>query len=491
MKKTSLKHYLKTALLGFTLPFLLWNCESENVDPVKEQQNKVETVPVNKAIDFFTAKTASRSAKSAGEDYVIPHLEHISQETIINSDALLTVIPATTVYKQHYSRILLLKIDNEIQSLVFSMHASGANTQYFTGEIVITDLQGSFLNGYRVENGQFVSRFRRKEGDENTAAKTGNTVCPVHGECTAESNCILCLQELEEVEVTAESGSSGEIIDIYVGLNDFPGIDEGGDNGPDMGMGWDYGPGDGMDPEDENFCPEGYIKDNNGICIEEDKIINELTGKEKCVNDLLDETGNSYVKDILSKFEGDSEFDIKIESQDKVISTETLEEINGKTSPPKDEAITIKISTDKALNRPVLDVARTLLHEYIHADMFRKLHTKYPTDGDLNFKQTYEAFENSNFNTTPQHETMAALYVDEMTNALKNFHQNALTEDYNYMTNNGTDPLPDSFYEALAWLGLKEHDVQAYIALSDEEKAAMENSLILYYSGTTKNCPNN
>lgn len=34
----------------------------------------------------------------------------------------------------------------------------------------------------------------------------------------------------------------------------------------------------------------------------------------------------------------------------------------------------------------------------IHADIFRKLHTKYPTGGDLDFKQPYEAFKCSNFN---------------------------------------------------------------------------------------------
>ena len=264
--KNKLK-YVRSGLLYSGILFLLWNCQSENVDPLK-QQNTVETVSVDEAINFFTVKTASNSAKSAGEIYAIPHLNHLSQEEIINSDALLTVIPATTVYGAHYSRILLLKIDNEIRSLVFGMYASGEAThEYFTGEILITDLQGNFLNGYRVANGQFVSQFRKKTGIGNIAAKSGNVVCPEHGECNGESGCILCLQELEEVEVTGEAGGSGDGIEVYPGLNDFPGM-EGGDGGPDMSMGWDYGPGEGSSPNNNNDTntEEDLVEENPPSC---------------------------------------------------------------------------------------------------------------------------------------------------------------------------------------------------------------------------------
>jgi len=36
--------------------------------------------------------------------------------------------------------------------------------------------------------------------------------------------------------------------------------------------------------------------------------------------------------------------------------------------------------------------------------------------------------------------------------------------------------------------GLKEHDVQAYLDLTEEEKAALKNALQTYYHDTTKNC---
>lgn len=86
---------------------------------------------------------------------------------------------------------------------------------------------------------------------------------------------------------------------------------------------------------------------------------------------------------------------------------------------------------------------------------------------------------------------MADLYVNSIKDALKSFHKNVLVGDYNYLTNNGSNPLPDSFYEALAWQGLKNVNVKAYTDLSDSKKKELTNSLNAHYHhSTTKNCPN-
>lgn len=140
---------------------------------------------------------------------------------------------------------------------------------------------------------------------------------------------------------------------------------------------------------------------------------------------------------------------------------------------------------------PALGAARTLIHEYIHADMYRKLYTENSLSAaDADFKTTYEAYEAGKFEATSQHNSMADLYVFSIRDALKDFHKNVLTDDYNYLTNNGAIPLPDTFYEALAWQGLKEDNVQAYNDLLGPKKTELTNSLNLYYHSTTKNCPN-
>ena len=120
--------------------------------------------------------------------------------------------------------------------------------------------------------------------------------------------------------------------------------------------------------------------------------------------------------------------------------------------------------------------------------MYRKLYTKdLYTNEVLEFKETYNSFENKNFEPTLQHQTMSKLYLGEMTEAIRNFHQNVMIEDYNWLSDNGTKSL-DGFYEALAWGGLRNHKVQAWL---DKGKDTIDiiNSLNNYYYETTNECP--
>jgi hypothetical protein len=212
--------------------------------------------------------------------------------------------------------------------------------------------------------------------------------------------------------------------------------------------------------------------------------------KIKCLNTKLNSSGNSFIKDILKNFKGESKVNINIESADKVYGP-TGNEVNATTSPIRNGVITIKISSFKAGSAKALEVVRTLIHEYIHADIFRKLNE----DSDLHkypdFKETYNKYKDAKFQPTQHHSTMADLYVNSMRDALKSYHKNVLIGDYNYLTDNGTNPIVDNFYEALAWRGLKGQGVQAYKDLSDAKKLALKTSLEQHHSSTTTNCPNN
>ena len=449
MKKTNLKNYLKTGLLSFTIPFLLWNCESENLDTIERQQNTVETVSVNEAVDFFTAKTAFRSAKSAGEDYVIPHLAHITQEEITNSNALLTVIPATTIYEEHYSRILLLKINNQIQSLVFSMHASGnASQAYFSGEIIITDLEGNFVNGYRVANGLITTQLRKANTAAKTfsAAKNNNVVCPDHGECTEGSNCVLCLQELEEVVVGAGSGNSGGQVQ-YVDLNDFPGIDEGGADGPDMGLDWDYGPGEGASPDDNN--------------AEENIVIDPQFSQDyPCQSDIVQQAYGlcspltQLILDIFEANEGTnlvykSFSDAQMQSAGSEITayTNTVYFYNPVTHTCD---VTVRIRESYLETATDLSIVRTVLHESLHATFVYMLEeglltlpdgTADPDFADLvNAHLDYISDLPANLNKA-HHELMVSFVGDIATSLSEYGQQNG----YN---------LSPQFYNDMAWAGL-------------------------------------
>lgn len=131
-----------------------------------------------------------------------------------------------------------------------------------------------------------------------------------------------------------------------------------------------------------------------------------VTGKEECLNSKLTSNGNDYVKDLLKNFQGESEFDIHISSKSNVYTSDGTE-VNGLTSYRNgSKDIFIEINSNLAKSRISLGVARTILHEYIHVDMFRKMNSKQLLNlEELNFKLVYEHFENKNFETSQtQHE---------------------------------------------------------------------------------------
>ena len=486
MKKTRLKSYLTTGLLSFIFLFLLWNCENEPAGTFEAYPDAIATVSVGEAVSFFTVETTSKTTKTDKKDYIIPHLSQISQEDILNSDALVTVIPATTKYGNHYSRILLLKINNEIQSLVFSMYASdNINSQYFTGEILITSLQGNFLNGYRVENGRFVSQFRKK--DTNTAAKTGNVVCPEHGECNGESDCILCLQELDEVEVTAEPGGAGEGIEIYPGLNDFPGIDEGGENGPDTGMAWDYGPGEGVAPEEE--------EEN----VEDQVVIDTTFANTPCLMAVYEQMGGSTTfENYLKNFDGSfSVADLRFSTDDN-FANNFQDYINAMaiTTPPiTTNIINIVFNIDNntpgnILEEPDIFKAVAMIHEVLHAEMYRKMldavraaemnqttlnwttwsseefYNNYLNSLENRYFGIFDYFTRYNYGVPTdenpndwQHQQMAQHYRDIVKQSLTDYAP-VLTEVQK---------------DALSWIGLDSADIVAWQNLTPEEQIAIKN----------------
>ena len=85
---------------------------------------------------------------------------------------------------------------------------------------------------------------------------------------------------------------------------------------------------------------------------------------------------------------------------------------------------------------------------------------------------------------------MGALYLNSMRDALKAFHKEVLTNDYNkFISLFGAAP-SNNYYEALAWRGLKEHEVKAFTDLSAEKVNALKNE-DLKIDFSLKECPKN
>ncbi|QCX54401.1 hypothetical protein [Elizabethkingia sp. JS20170427COW] len=184
---------------------------------------------------------------------------------------------------------------------------------------------------------------------------------------------------------------------------------------------------------------------------------------------------NQYLSNFDSRFSvAHLQFDVKN------LSNSTT---NAETDPPTGYWIKIKINSNN-LNRPTLDIARTFMHEIIHAEIFRLLLSLAPTsNGSINTTTLLQMLKNSDYPglldyyvryggvNGMQHEQMAAHYRGIIKNFLKQI-DNSIT---------------DSQADAIAWVGLK--NTVAWNALSPSEKTNIDTIYNSWYNSATHNCP--
>ena len=223
---------------------------------------------------------------------------------------------------------------------------------------------------------------------------------------------------------------------------------------------------------------------------EEDRIItNELREREKCIFEMLTKNSDDFIRELLSNFEGESEFDVKLISRDGVFDDDS--EVNAKTNPSIENGeITIKFNSNILKDYGVLSIARTFLHELIHAKMYYVLYSTNTDLEEMEFLETFTKYDNKYTQSyNAQHQTMAELYVNTMTSALKKFHRSALLDEYNFL--HESENFNDSFYESLAWRGLQNQNVEAYNQLDKSKKEALNKLYEEFLPELTKNCNTN
>tara|TARA_R110001592_G_scaffold55592_2_gene169744 strand:+ start:901 stop:2085 length:1185 start_codon:yes stop_codon:yes gene_type:complete len=137
--------------------------------------------------------------------------------------------------------------------------------------------------------------------------------------------------------------------------------------------------------------------------------------------------------------------------------------------------VTISLNSTQ-LNRSKLDIARTIIHESIHAELFAMIveaggqenFNIYVTNnpGKSDFSLVWDYIQdylppNSNW----QHEYMADFYIGAISNGIKELSDDLLSDGFkNYFSGSSFYPTSsseavtwnwDDFYEAVAWTGLK------------------------------------
>ena len=481
MKKLTFSRLLKTGILFLGISILLWNCETESNDlELTQQSSQYEKLSVKEALleleqissnQLFQNKSTSQILNQIDKktlvDKVVDNHGKKMYTFLLNKNSGSEKTFQKTNQNQIYYDNLFVNVDsdNNLQTQLLRFIPSNQwlnssrNVSDYSGKIQFLSNDYQLTQSLNIEHGEQI-----ETNSSSNKSFTKSIVCTYYlsGFVCIGSNDIGFRCTFYFSRSGCGGGSSRRNHD-YGGGNNYNDDDSSGGGGNNGYTG--YGNTGVSGQPILGTCLE------TNTCEEEVQIINELTGKEKCLHDLLDKNGNSYIKDLMSKFKGESEFDIKIVSKDKVTVIDDngdIKEVNGTTSPIINDVITINISTSKANSRSGLDVARTILHEYIHADIRRKMKTISPSDSDKEFRDVFEQYGNEH------HEVMGDLYVNSMRDAMKHFHKNVLTDDYNKYTTYYEEKPSDAFYEALAWRGLKEHDVKAWTDLSSTKKQELE-----------------
>ena len=219
--------------------------------------------------------------------------------------------------------------------------------------------------------------------------------------------------------------------------------------------------------------------DNDGIDDGEvdfdEQIINLLTTeKAKCIYDKLTESSADF-KNMIQKFDGEFPVShLKLEMRDlgntrAVTDAPDGNTPNGNNSP--DYVITIALNSNSNKHgvnyRPNLMNAKTIAHEIIHAEMYRKLLSVLDNGGNLqgvtrqqflnvknHFPGLFDYYTRYNFDTaTPnngQHQAMATHYRETLASILQVFDTGIPVP----IDSNGK-PIISQFYMDLSWEGLR------------------------------------
>jgi len=229
----------KTYVLIALFLSVLMACYQDNTPLENEQETPLETLDLLEVENFFSSKKKTLASKVKNKLNLVPHLDQLVRDSIKNSNALLTVIPTSTKYKNVKSSILLLKINGKTESILFSkIPLKDANTPNFTGDLIFTQLDGKLLSVYKIKNGIIDKAYRNKKflnaARKTTAAKTSTDDCD-EDYATGE----FCDNELDEVVIVANSQSNYMPIS-YIYIPSSPSYSY---EPVDNSIGWSFGGG--------------------------------------------------------------------------------------------------------------------------------------------------------------------------------------------------------------------------------------------------------
>jgi hypothetical protein len=404
------------------------SCSTE--ESLLENDAAIKTVTKEEAIQFLKKQetTVSISSKNATLNF---NFNKITQEKLTNTSELLTVVPTTSTTKNKKTCALLVKINNNIETILYNEYPYASSTKNnFNGVILMTKLNGDFIRSYRLKNNDFDVELAPTKG-----SKTNKLF---------SSKDIIAMEELNEVIV----------------INNY------------KKPKYKYVPMEFKAPTvstEEDFY---WLKTGGGGEAAEE-VEEEIARK---ISDSIDDSElDECPKDVMSKLKYSGNLDIAFVLQSLGASTDY--KVNFVMKPAKSYAETqrtskynyeIRVDRTQSTDGTKLFKATVLLHEIIHAHFLSIVDYYNSTPTTLfslqtSFPDLFEAYVKSKYpNSTDkedaQHKEMAEKYVEAMAMTLQQYDANFIT---NYQV-----------YKDLAWGSLKDTPIfsKTYLPGSDESK---------------------
>ena len=232
---------------------------------------------------------------------------------------------------------------------------------------------------------------------------------------------------------------------------------------------------------------EGFLYEEAEGNLFDDQIINQLTGKALCVYNKLKELSGGF-KNAIQKFDGEFPVShLKFEI-DPNMSFNTKKAF---TRAPKNYVIDIVLNGNSTKDasfqkRPNLLVAKTIIHEVIHAEMFRKLLSLANSNGSIDVSLVNQMLQQGDYpgmldyyfrngqdiNSNWQHQQMAAHYRETIGRVLQEFDTGIAAPD---------NQQPSQLYMDLSWEGLIYSNITAWQEImNDTEKIRIKNVISNY-----------
>jgi len=169
-QKEKSKNFLILGLLLFGITLFLWNCTlDENVaEPQRLDLSNVKTVSFKDAIAHFNSKKEKIKQKRAyakdtnNKIKITPDWNSLEYNEIAYTNAQLTTANSEINRNGKYSsQLYFINVNNHIRNLIFTIWKEEVDSDgnIINGRIYFNDLEGKFIDGYRIEKGVFTKRF--------------------------------------------------------------------------------------------------------------------------------------------------------------------------------------------------------------------------------------------------------------------------------------------------------------------------------------------